>query len=124
MPSLACTASLAHMHWRLSRTTCTLIALARCCRATEGHGPGGAGLTAAQAGAMGVPASGPVTSTSGATRIIVLENCVQREELLPDECATPSDACMSIECASADPGNVDGCHICCQAFQLPACLLS
>ena len=36
---------------------------------------------------MGMPAAGPVTSTAGATRIIVLENCVQRDELLQDECA-------------------------------------
>jgi hypothetical protein len=58
------------------------------CRATEGHGSGGVGLTAAQAGAMGM-ATGPVTSTSGATRIIVLVNCVQRDELIKDEFAPP-----------------------------------
>lgn len=42
---------------------------------------------------MGVPAAaaGPVTSTSGATRIIVLIGCVTREELLDDECAPTSN---------------------------------
>ena len=43
---------------------------------------------------MGVPAAaaaGPVTSTSGATRILLLVNCVSREELLEDECG-PSRA--------------------------------
>lgn len=37
---------------------------------------------------MGVPsaaAAGPVTSTSGATRIVLLVNCVSREELLDEE---------------------------------------
>jgi hypothetical protein len=60
------------------------------CRATEGGSTAAFGLTAAQAGAMGVPAqgtAGPVTSTSGATRILLLVNCVNREELLDDECA-------------------------------------
>ena len=59
------------------------------CRATESHGPGGIGLTMAQAGAMGVPppGAGPVTSTSGATRILVLDHCVERDELLELECA-------------------------------------
>lgn len=80
------------------------------CRATEGGGAAAFGLTAAQAGAMGVPAqaaAGPVTSTSGATRILLLVNCVNREELLDDECdpylsakncvtlLTPSCACES-----------------------------
>ena len=41
---------------------------------------------------MGVPGAAPVggavTSTSGATRIVVLTEAVTREELLVDECAT------------------------------------
>lgn len=68
-----------------------LVHIVKCaCRATEGGGTAAFGLTAAQAGAMGVPATapaGPVTSTSGATRILLLVNCVNREELLDDECA-------------------------------------
>ena len=42
---------------------------------------------------MGVPAAAPVTSTAGATRIIVLVNAVQRDELLNDECAPPTPRC-------------------------------
>jgi hypothetical protein len=36
------------------------------------------------------PSAGPVTSTSGATRIVVLDHCVEREELLNDEFASLS----------------------------------
>jgi hypothetical protein len=66
------------------------------CRATEGGGTAAFGLTAAQAGAMGVPAAGPVTSTSGATRIVLLVNCVKREDLLDEECASH---CLHAQCS-------------------------
>jgi hypothetical protein len=70
-------------------TTCIIVIVCLLCRATEGGSTAAFGLTAAQAGAMGVPAAGagPVTSTSGATRIVLLVNCVNREELLDDQCA-------------------------------------
>lgn len=48
------------------------------------------GMTAAQAGALGVPeqaapTGGPVTSTAGATRIVVLAEAVVRDELTDEE---------------------------------------
>lgn len=66
---------------------------------------------------MGVPAAaaGPVTSTSGATRIIVLTGCVTRDELLEDECA-PDTNCAWYICVCLS-GYMPQCSVPCLSFE-------